>query len=136
MHGASIMFQRHFPKIFALSEFEPYFYVLCRIKNIFRILTVFSEEIISILNYWLKTKFKKCHGTWMSTFSVNPKVLYITLTANYVSNDIINQYYGMIKTFKVLVIVKSNKLAELILLFMIDLSRLISKLSLISRIYL
>ena len=67
----------------------------------------------------------------------NSVVTYITLTVTNISNNIIKQYYGITKMFKVLVIVKKKYiLAELIFLFRTGLSCLISKLSLISRIYL
>ena len=48
------------------------------------------------------------------------------------------QYYGITQMIKVLIIVKKKKTssAELILLFKTGLSRLLNKLSLISRIYL
>ena len=68
------------------------------------------------------------------TFISESFVTYITITVTNISNNIIKQYYGIIKLFKVLVIVK--KKPELIFLFGTGLSRLISKLSLISRIYL
>ena len=60
-------------------------------------------------------------------------ITYITLIVSNISNNIIKQYYRIIKTFKVLIIVKKK---TLIFLFKTGLSRLISKLSLISRIYL
>ena len=52
------------------------------------------------------------------------------------SNKIIKQYYGIIKTFKILIVVKIKKgLTELMFLFRADLSYLMSKFSLISRTY-
>ena len=63
-------------------------------------------------------------------------ITYITITVANISNNIIKPYYGIIKLFQVLIIVKKKKsLAELLFSFGAVLSRLIRKLSLISRIY-
>ena len=66
-------------------------------------------------------------------------ITYITITVTNISNNIIKPYYGIIKLFQVLIIVKKKKkkksLAELLFSFRTVLSRLIRKLSLISRIY-
>ena len=58
-------------------------------------------------------------------------VTHITLIVTNVSNNIIKQYYGVIKTFKVLVFVKKKQFSRTNILFRTGLSCLISKLSLI-----
>ena len=61
-------------------------------------------------------------------------VTYINLTLINIRNNIIKQYYSVIRMFKVLVIVKKKQFNKTNILFRTGLSLLISKLSLISRI--
>ena len=102
-------------------------------KNIFYCFPTFR-----VLYYIIVEYSTHCQGTALQQkiklFTSNSKsvVTYITITN--ISNNIIKQYYCIIKTFKVLVIDR-NSLAELIFLFRIGLSRSMSKLSLISRLY-
>ena len=83
--------------------------------------TLIVKELLYNKNQMFYFYFKKCRA-------------YITVTVTNISNSIIKQYYVVIKLLRVLLILKKNSLAELIFLFRTGLSRLINKLSLISRI--
>ena len=83
--------------------------------------TLIVKELLYNKNQMFYFYFKKCRA-------------YITVTVTNISNSIIKQYYVVIKLLRVLLILKKNSLAELIFLLRTGLSRLINKLSLISRI--
>ena len=67
--------------------------------------------------------FKKCRN-------------FQTLTLTDISNNITKQYYGIIKTFNVLIMVKKKQLSRTNIFIQNRSSPLVSKLSLISRTYL
>ena len=90
---------------------------------------VFDKSIF----YFFQSFCTHCQG-----FANNPILLLfqLVITVTNISNYIIKQYYSIIKTLKGLVLSKRNSLAELIFLFSTGISRLMNKISLISRIYL
>ena len=92
----------------------------------------------NVLSVILHSLSRNCFTIKIKFFTTISKsvVTYITITLTNISNSIIKQYYDIIKLFKVLVVIKKNSLAELIFLFRTGLPCLLSKLSLISRIYL
>ena len=104
-------------------------------------MTTFSTNpyfiFFNVSSVILHSLSRYCFIIKKSNFTSTSKsvVTYIDITVTNISNNVIKQYYGITKTFKVLVLSKRNSLAELIYFFRTGLSRL-SKLSLISRIYL
>ena len=101
-------------------------------KSIFYL---FSNVLSVIMHSLSRNNFTLTKSNFFTSISKSV-ITYITLTVTNISNNMIKQYYGIVKTFKALVIVKRNSLAELIFLFRTGLSRLISKLYLVSKLYL
>ena len=99
------------------------------------ILYLFSNVLSVIMHSLSRNNFTLTKSNFFTSISKSV-ITYITLTVTNISNNMIKQYYGIVKTFKALVIVKRNSLAELIFLFRTGLSRLISKLYLVSKLYL
>ena len=99
------------------------------------ILYLFSNVLSVIMHSSSRNNFTLTKSNFFTSISKSV-ITYITLTVTNISNNMIKQYYGIVKTFKALVIVKRNSLAELIFLFRTGLSRLISKLYLVSKLYL
>ena len=71
---------------------------------IFQRFECYTTFIVKELLYNNKIKFFTSISKSIAT--------YITITVTYISNNIIKQYYGIIKNFKILVIVKKKQFSR------------------------